>query len=85
MAQEKSIGKISHYYDKIGVGIIELAGSLKAGDTIKVKGKDTDFEQVIDSMQIEHEQVEKAKKGDVIGIKMNQKVKEGDEVYLSNK
>ncbi|TSC91008.1 MAG: putative protease [Parcubacteria group bacterium Gr01-1014_2] len=82
MTEEKSIGKISHYYDKIGVGIIELAGGLKTGDTIKVKGKDTDFEQVIDSMQIEHAQVEKAKKGDVIGVKMNQKVKEGDEVYL---
>ena len=82
MTEEKPIGKISHYYDKIGVGIIELNGSLKAGDMIKVKGKDTDFEQPVDSMQIEHKPVEKAKKGDVIGIKMNQKVKEGDEVYL---
>ncbi|OHB17967.1 MAG: hypothetical protein A2913_01485 [Parcubacteria group bacterium RIFCSPLOWO2_01_FULL_40_65] len=82
MTEEKPIGKISHYYDKIGVGIIELNGALKSGDTIRVKGKDTDFEQVIDSMQIEHEQVEKVKKGDVIGIKMSQKVKEGDEVYL---
>ena len=83
MADKKPIGKISHYYDKIGVGIIELKGSLKAGDTIKVKGKNTDFEQAIDSMQIEHEEVQKAKKGDIIGIKMSQKVKEGDEIYLS--
>lgn len=82
MAEEKPIGKISHYYDKIGVGIIELAGVLKVGDTIKIKGKDTDFEQAVDSIQIEHEPIEKAKKGDVIGIKMNQKVKEGDEVYI---
>ena len=82
MAEEKPVGKISHYYDKIGVGIIELAGALKVGDTVQIKGKDTDFEQAVDSMQIEHEPVEKAKKGDVIGIKMNQKVKEGDEVYL---
>lgn len=82
MTEEKPIGKISHYYDKIGVGIIELAGILKVGDTVQIKGKDTDFEQAVDSMQIEHEPVEKAKKGDVIGIKMNQKVKEGDEVYL---
>jgi U32 family peptidase len=80
--EEKSVGKISHYYDKIGVGIIELNDSLKVGDTIKIKGKDIEFEQSIDSIQIEHEPVEKAGKGDVIGIKMNQKVKEGDEVYL---
>lgn len=80
--EEKLIGKISHYYDNIGVGIIELKGVLKNGDTIHIKGKATDFEETVDSMQIEHEQVDKAKKGDVIGIKVKQKVKEGDEVYL---
>ena len=82
MTEEKPVGKISHYYDKIGVGIIELNGALKVGDTVQIKGKDIDFEQPVDSMQIEHEPVEKAKKGDVVGIKTNQKVKEGDEVYI---
>lgn len=80
--EEKLIGKITHYYGNLGVGIVELKSGLKSGDTIHIKGKATDFDQTVDSMQIEHEQVEKAKKGDVIGIKVKQKVKEGDEVYL---
>ncbi len=82
MADEKLVGKITHYYNNIGVGIIELKGGLKAGDTVHIKGKGGDFEQMVDSIQIEHEGVDKAKKGDVIGIKVKQKVKEGDEVYL---
>ena len=82
MSEEKLVGKITHYYNAIGVGIIELSGALKAGDTIHIKGKVTDFEQTVDSIQIEHEPVEKAKKGDVVGIKAKEKVKEGDEVYL---
>lgn len=80
-AKEKQIGKIIHYYDKIGVGIIDLKAALKVGDEIHVKGKHTDFTQPIDSMQIEHAQVEKAKAKDVIGIKVGQEVREGDLVY----
>lgn len=85
MADEKIIGKVTHYYNAIGVGIVELEGGLKVGDTIRVKGKAGDFEQTVDSIQIEHDPVEKAGKGDVVGIKVRQKVKEGDEVFLSNK
>lgn len=80
--EEKLVGKITHYYGNIGVGIVELSGSLKVGDTVHIKGKVDDFEQPVDSIQIEHEAVDKAKKGDVIGIKVKQKVKEGDEVYI---
>jgi translation elongation factor EF-1alpha len=80
--KEELIGKITHYFDKIQVGIIEIEkGKLVAGDTIHVKGTTTDFEQVVESIQIEHEQVEKAKKGDAIGLKVKDKVREGDEVY----
>lgn len=82
MAEEKLVGKISHYYDKIGVGIIGLSGFLKAGDIIRVKGKETDFEQTVDSIQIDHAPVEKAENGDVVGIKMHHKVRDGDEVFL---
>lgn len=85
MVEEKKeglVGKITHYFGKIEVGIVEITkGDLKVGDTIHIKGSGTDFEQGIDSMQIEHEQVEKAKKGEVIGLKVKDKVKEGDEVY----
>lgn len=77
----KPIGKITHYYSKIGVGIIELKGSLKIGEKIKIKGHSTDIEQGVDSIQIDHKEVEEAKSKDVIGLKVNDKVREGDEVY----
>ena len=80
--KEELIGKITHYFDKIQVGIIEIEkGKLAVGDMIHIKGTTTDFEQVVESIQIEHEQVEKAKKGDAIGLKVKDKVREGDEVY----
>jgi len=79
--KEKPIGKITHYYDNIEVGIIEVKSTLSVGDTIHIKGNVTDFEQEIDSMQIEHEQIKKAKKGDMIGLKVKDKVREGDIVY----
>jgi len=84
MAEEKKeelIGKITHYFAKIEVGIVELSKELNVGETIHVKGGTTDFEQKVDSIQIEHENIEKAKKGDVIGLKVKEKVREGDEVY----
>ena len=74
----KLIGKVSHYFSKIGVAVIELSGSLSTGDTIRiVGGEKTDFEQTIDSMEMEHEKIEKAKKGDAIGTKVKEKVREG--------
>ena len=79
--EETQIGKVTHYFSRINVAIIALTDSLKIGDTIHVKGHSEDFKQPIDSMQIEHEQVEGAKKGDAIGLKVKDKVREGDEVY----
>lgn len=81
MAEEKLIGKISHYYNNIGVGIIELTDKLAKGEKIHIKGSSTDFEQAVDSIQVEHEEIEAAKTGDAVGLKVVQKVKEGDEVY----
>ncbi len=83
MAEEKLIGKITHYFTNIGVGVIELAqGDLKVGDKIHIKGATSDFEQTVSSMQVEHESVETAKKGQAVGLKVDQQVREGDEVYL---
>lgn len=79
--EEKLIGKITHYFGKIDVAIVELLGVLKVGDHIHIKGHSTDFEQDVSSIQIEHQNVDEAKKGDAIGIKVDQKVREGDEVY----
>lgn len=79
--QEKEIGKITHYYGNIGVGIIELSDTLKLGETIHIKGHTSDFTQNIDSMQIEHKDVSEANPQDVIGIKVIQKVHPHDKVY----
>lgn len=81
MAEEKLIGKIIHYFGKISVGIIELSDELKVGETIHFKSSTTDFEQVIDSMQVEHQNIDTAKAGDQVGLKIAQKVKEGDQVF----
>jgi len=80
--EKKKIGKITHFFPKISVAVVELAGSLKVGDTIEVEGHGSTFEQKIDSMQMEHEQVKAAKKGDAIGLKVLQPVKAGDVVFL---
>ncbi len=78
---EKKIGTVMSYYSQIGVAAIELEGPLKIGDKVKIKGSTTDFEQTIDSMQIEHKKVSEAKKGASIGIKVKDKVRPNDAVY----
>lgn len=77
----KELGKVTHFYDKISVAIIDLSDKLVVGETVRVKGHTTDFEQAIDSMEVDHASVEDAKKGDVIGVKVSEKVREGDRVY----
>lgn len=76
------VGRVSHYYDKIGVAIVELDGTLSVGDKIKfVRGGEDLFEQTVESIQIEHEKVESAAKGQVIGLKSDKEVKPGADVY----
>jgi putative protease len=78
----KLIGRITHYFSNIEVAVINLTAPLKTGDTIKiVGGQETDFEQEVASMQIEHEEVKSAKKGDSVGMKIKEKVHEGYKVY----
>lgn len=78
------IGKVIHYYDKLGVAIVELDNGLSVGDTVKfVKDGEDLFSQKVESIQIEHEKKDSAKKGDVIGLKTDEEVKEGVEVYKS--
>ncbi|MCD5397180.1 MAG: hypothetical protein LRZ96_01160 [Candidatus Pacebacteria bacterium] len=82
MSEENYIGKISHYFSKIGVMIVELSDVLKIGDTIRiVGGEETDFTQKVKSMEIDHSQYKKAKAGDSVGIKAEEKVREGYKVY----
>ena len=79
--QEKEIGAITHYYGHISVGIIQLSDVLKVGDNIHIKGHASDFTQSVDSMQIEHNVVQEAKAGDMVGIKVSQKVHPHDKVF----
>jgi len=75
------IGQITHFFSKISVAVIELKAPLSVGDTILVKGPNTDFEQVVDSMQIEHNSIQRAEPGQSIGMKVAQRVRETDRVY----
>lgn len=79
---EEEVGKVVGYFSKIGVAAIDITqGSLKVGDKIHIKGHTTDFEQVVDSIQIEHQNVQEAKPGDSIGIKVKDRVRDHDMVY----
>ena len=78
----KMIGRITHYFSNIEVAVIDLTAPLKEGDAIKViGGQETDFEQEVSSMQIDHKEVKSAKKGDSVGMKVKEKVHEGYKVY----
>lgn len=77
----KLIGKITHHFGNIGVAVIELSDILRVGDTIRIIGGEADFSQTVDSMEIEHQKVKEAKKGDAVGLKVSQKVREGYKVY----
>ena len=79
--KEERVGIVSHYYDKIGVAAVVLEGELAVGDTIHIKGHTTDFTQKMESIQIENKNVERAKEGDNIGIKIKEHAREHDIVY----
>ncbi len=78
----KEIGVVSSYFGKASVAAIKLSDSLKVGDKIRIKGATTDFEQEVESMQIERDKLEEAKAGDHIGIKVPDKVRPNDKVFL---
>jgi putative protease len=75
------VGTVTHYFNKIGVAVLELSDSLAAGDRLHFLGKHTDFPQQVGSMQIDHEPVEQAEKGSDVAIKVDQRVRRGDSVF----
>ncbi len=81
MADKKLVGKITHYFSKIGVGVIELKDTIKIGDKISIEGATTNIQQEIKSMQVHGKEVKEAKKGDDIGMKVSDRVREGDQVF----
>jgi putative protease len=79
--EKKLVGKISHYFDKIGVAVVDLTDTLEVGDEISIEGAATNFRQTVDSMEVEHQKIDKAKKGDAIGMKVADKVRNNDKVF----
>ncbi len=75
------IGKVTHFYGKVSVAVVELKGGIRVGDRVAFKGDHTFFEQDVKSMQIEHENIEKAVAGQIIGLKVEDKVRDGDTVF----
>jgi len=82
MAEEKQIGIVSSYFSKVGVAAIKLSSKLKVGDKVHIKGHTTDFGTDVKEIQIERDSVKEAKKGDHIGIKVPEKVRPNDNVFL---
>lgn len=81
MAEQK-VGSVLHYFDQVRVAALKIEkGSLKVGDSIHIKGHTTDFTQKVESMQTEHKAIKEAKKGDDVGIKVKDRVREQDDVF----
>jgi putative protease len=78
---ETEIGKVSDFFARPVVAGIDLSGGLKVGDKIHIKGHTTDVEMAVDSMQIDNKDVTSAKNGDSVGIKVPDRVRQGDTVY----
>ncbi len=80
--KEREVGKVFTYYSHVNVAGVNLTDTLNVGDTILIKGRTTNFKQTIDSIQVEHENVDSAGKGDSIGIKVKDRVRPNDTIYV---
>jgi len=76
------VGRITHYFAKIGVAIVELTGTLKVSDTILVEGRQTQVRQTVESMEIEHKKIPVAQAGQSVGLQTKERVREGDVVFI---
>ena len=80
--EEQQVGQVTNFFAKISVAAIKVtAGIIQVGDTLHFKGKTTDFQSTVASMQLEKQPVDEAKPGDEIGIKVKERVREKDVVY----
>jgi len=79
---EKAVGTVNDFFARPVVAGVELTGTLKVGDTIHIKGHTTDIEMVLESMQIDNVNVEKAGKGKSVGLKVPERVRPGDIIYV---
>lgn len=82
MAKSDLVGKVIHWYDKIGVAVIRLTKGLKVGDSIKVEHGDDEFEDSVTSMQFNHESIKAGKKGQEVAVKLSRQAKTGSDIHL---
>ena len=83
MVKETPIGKVVHWYDKIGVAVVRLNKTLKVGDQIRVKKGDDEFTETVSSMQLDHEAIKSGKKGNEVAIKVSRQAREGALIYAA--
>mgnify|MGYP001565907116 FL=1 len=76
------VGKVVHWYDKISVGVIKLSGALGVGDKVMVRHGEQEFEDTVESIQLDHQVIKAGKKGQEVAVKLSQKSPEGSEVYV---
>jgi len=81
MGNGERVGRVTHYFNKIGVAVLELSGTIRVGDRLHFLGKHTDFPQIVQSMQIEHQPAEQAEMGSDVAIKVDQRVRRDDSVF----
>ncbi len=79
--EEKPIGEVTHYYSDLGVAIVKFNKTYKLGGKLRFHGATTDFEEITGSMQYDHKSITSVEKGKEVGIKIGEKVREGDKVY----
>jgi len=79
---EEAIGTVTHYYSHLGVAIVQInKGTLKNGDTVRLKGHSTDFTQPVESMEYEHQHIDQAEAGQAIGLRVKDHAREHDILY----
>ena len=81
--KEKEIGKVVHWYGKIGVAVVKLSAGLKIGDRVKVRHGETEFEDAVSSMQLDHQPVTEGKKGQEVAVQLSQEAKDGSIVFAA--
>lgn len=81
-AEEKPIGEVTHFFGGLSVAIIKFKKPVGVGEEIHIKGATTDFKQKISSMQYDHQEIQKASPNKEVGIKVNQRAREGDQVFV---
>jgi hypothetical protein len=78
---EKVVGTVTHYFPKVGVAVVRIGDDLHTGDQVRISGPHQNFSQRVTSMQIEHQTIASASRGQEVGMKVSQPVRPGDTVY----